>query len=378
MSRSARESANVNHVVANLPYVVPFVAPEALERRRGRPFTLRLGANESNFGPSPLVRKVLQNASDLIYRYPDPQCYELRAALARHHGVSIENVLVASGIDDLLGLLVRAFLDEGDTAVTSHGAYPTFNYHVAGYGGNLEMVPYRDDRNDLEALAAAACRSGARLLFLANPDNPTGSWHENADLQAFLDALPPRSLLLLDEAYADFAPAGALPVLDVEDERAIRLRTFSKAHGMAGARLGYAIGAARIIREFEKIRLHFGVNRVAQEGALASLADMDYVRGVAAEVARGREEYTALARELGMVPLPSAASFVAFATGSAEQARALLTALAERDVFVRMPGVSPLDRCVRVTVGTPSERAAFATVLREVWPQVAQVAQVTS
>ncbi|MGH2516498.1 MAG: aminotransferase class I/II-fold pyridoxal phosphate-dependent enzyme, partial [Ktedonobacterales bacterium] len=151
----------------------------------------------------------------------------------------------------------------------------------------------------------------------------------------------------------------------------IRLRTFSKAHGMAGARAGYALGAASMVREFEKIRLHFGVNIVAQAGALASLAGTDYLASVVAEVARGRDEYAALARELGMVPLPSAANFVAFDCGAAARARALLAALAERDVFVRMPGVAPLDRCVRVTVGTPPERAAFAAMLREVWPRVA-------
>jgi histidinol-phosphate aminotransferase len=371
MHTSEHEQAPVTRRIASLPTTVPFTAPEALERRSGRAFALRLGANESTFGPSPRAREAMRAAVERVQLYADPESFELRTALAAVHTVSIENIVVGSGIDDLLGLIVRAFLDDGDTAVTSHGAYPTFNYHVAGYGGHLELVPYRDDRNDLEALATAAHRTHARLVFLANPDNPTGSWHSASDVRTFLDALPPRSLLLLDEAYADFAPSEALPALDVEDTRAIRLRTFSKAHGMAGARIGYALGAASIIREFEKIRLHFGVNLVAQAGAMASLADTDYIAGVAAEVARGRDEYSTLARELGMIPLPSATNFVALDTGSAERARALLAALAGRDVFVRMPGVAPLDRYVRVTVGTPAERTAFAVILHDIWPQVA-------
>ncbi|HLZ22848.1 MAG TPA: aminotransferase class I/II-fold pyridoxal phosphate-dependent enzyme [Ktedonobacterales bacterium] len=370
MNTSEREPAPVTRRIASLPATVPFTAPEALERSSGRPFVLRLGANESTFGPAPRVREAMRAAVDRVQFYADPECYELRAALADQYGVRIENVVVGSGIDDLLGLVVRAFLDEGETAVTSRGAYPTFNYHVAGYGGTLEMVPYRNDRNDLEALAAAAHQTSARLIFLANPDNPTGSYYSAAELRTFMDALPARALLLLDEAYVDFAPAEALLPLDVADTRVIRLRTFSKAHGMAGARIGYAAGAASIIREFEKIRLHFGVNLMAQAGALASLASTDYIADVVAEVARGREEYAALARELRMSPLPSAASFVALDTGSAERARALMAALAARDVFVRMPGVPPLDRCIRVTVGTPTERAAFAAVLREVWPHV--------
>lgn len=370
MSTHEREAAPVAHLIAGLPATIPFVAPEALERRSGRAFALRLGANESTFGPSPRAQEAMRTAVERVQFYADPENYELRAALATVHGVGIEHVVVASGIDELLGLVVRTFLDAGDVAVTSCGAYPTFNYHVAGFGGKLELVPYRDDRNDLAALAEAARRTGARLVFLANPDNPTGSWHTAADLRGFLDALPSRSLLVLDEAYADFAPPETIPALDTSDARMIRLRTFSKAHGMAGARIGYAVGAAEIIREFEKIRLHFGVNLVAQAGALASLADTEYLARIVAEVARGREEYAALARELGMSPLPSVTNFVAFNVGSAERARALLTALAERDVFVRMPGAPPLDRCVRVTVGTPAEREAFASVLREVWPEI--------
>ena len=177
---------------------------------------------------------------------------------------------------------------------------------------------------------------------------------------------------MLDEAYADFAPEGTLPAIDPEDPRIIRLRTFSKAHGMAGLRVGYAITRAETIRAFDKIRLHFGVNGIAQAGALASLGDRPYLESVVAAVAAGRQDYAQLARELGMTPLPSAANFVTMDTGGAERARALLAALADQDVFIRMPGAPPLDRCVRVTVGTPPERAKFAEVLRGVWPEVVE------
>jgi histidinol-phosphate aminotransferase len=368
---SRTDAIAVTRLVAGLPATVPFVAPEALERASGRPFTLRLGANESTFGPSPRAREAMRAAIDQVQFYGDPESHELRAALAAHHSVAMDTIGVGSGIDDLLGLVVRAFLEAGETAVTSLGAYPTFNYHVAGYGANLERVPYREDRNDLAALAAAARRTAARLVYLANPDNPTGSWHTAADLVAFRASLPAGCLLLVDEAYADFAPAEAIPALDMDDQRVIRLRTFSKAHGMAGARIGYALAPAETIQAFDKIRLHFGVNLVAQAGALASLADGEYLRKVVAEVARGREEYAALGRELGLAPLPSATNFVTFDAGGPERARAMVVALAARDVFVRMPGAPPLDRCIRVTVGTSAERAAFGEVLRAVWPGVA-------
>ncbi len=363
--------APLTRLVAGLPATVPFVGPEELERQSGRPLILRLGANESAFGPSPRAREAMYAASNQSAWYADPQSYVLRSALAAHHGVALEQIVVASGIDDLLGLIVRAFLDRNEIAVTSLGAYPTFNYHVVGYGGVLERVPYRDDRNDLQALTDAARRVGARLVYLANPDNPSGSWHTAADLKAFLDSLPSGCLLILDEAYIDFAPAEALLPIDAHDPRVLRLRTFSKAHGMAGARIGYAIGTADIISAFEKIRLHYGVNIIAQAGALASLADTDHLQSVIQAVAEGRQEYAMLARDLGLIPLPSATNFVAIDVGGPVRARALLAALLAEGVFIRMPGAPPLDRCIRVTVGTPAERATFAEILRRVWPTVA-------
>ena len=358
-------------LVSSLPATVPFVGPEALERRTGRPLVLRLGANESSFGPSPRAVAAMRAAAGEVHYYGDPENYDLRVALAALHGVTSDQVTVGSGADDLLGLVVRIFLAPGEVAVNSLGGYPTFNYHVVGYGGRLQFVPYRDDHNDLDALVEAATREHARLLYLANPDNPSGTWQSAADIAALIERLPDGCLLVLDEAYADFAPAEALPPFDASDPRVLRVRTFSKAHGLAGARVGYAIGERTTIQAFEKVRLHFGVNRVAQAGALASLADPGFLAQVVAEVARGRQEYATLAAELGLASIPSTTNFVAVDVGGRERARALLAALAERDVFVRMPGAPPLDRCIRVTVGKAPERAAFAEALRAVWPAVA-------
>lgn len=355
-------------LVAELPATVPFVAPEALQRQSGRTFRLRLGANESMFGPSPRASDAMRAAVGRINLYADPESYDLRMALAAHHGVSPDEMVFGSGIDDLLGLVVRTYLSPGETAVTSFGAYPTFSYHVAGYGGRLERVPYRDDRNDLEALVAAAHQHHARIAYLANPDNPTGSWYAADAIRALQDALPEDCLLLLDEAYCEFAPANEMLPIDASDPRIIRLRTFSKAYGMAGARIGYAIGTAEMISAFDRICLHFGINRIAQEGALAALADSAYLALVVAEVARGRNEYAALGHALGLTPLPSYTNFVTFDTGGPARAKALVAALASQNVFIRMPGAPPLDRCIRVTVGVAEERAAFADILHAVLP----------
>ncbi len=254
MSEPSSQRGRYARLVDALPSVVPFVPPEALERRIGAKLRLRIGANESNFGPSPRAVAAMAAAAAQVNWYCDPEGFALREALAARHGVARGNIVLGSGIDDLLGLIVRAVIDPGDAVVMSHGAYPTFAFHVNGFGGRLTTVPYRDDRNDAAALVAAARQSGARLLYLSNPDNPTGSWLAAADQASLIAALPAGCLLVLDEAYADFAPAGALPETDPEDPRLIRLRTFSKAHGMAGARIGYAIAPQETIASFDKMR----------------------------------------------------------------------------------------------------------------------------
>src|SRR5260370_3342519 len=155
------QGAPVTRLVAELPATVPFVGPEARERLSGRRIKLRLGANESSFGPSPRAIEAMCAAAHQIAHYADPENFELRSALARHHGIAPEHVVVASGIDDLLGLAVRAFLEPGQTAVTSLGAYPTFNYHVVGFGGALGPVPLPDHLHPLRGLASRAPRPGA-------------------------------------------------------------------------------------------------------------------------------------------------------------------------------------------------------------------------
>src|SRR5579872_6733439 len=245
-------------LLSALPAVVPFVPPEALERRIGRTLKVRIGANESAFGPSPKAIAAMQRAAAGVHWYCDPEGFELREAIARRHNVARANVALGAGIDDLLGLIVRSFVDPGDRVAMSAGGYPTFAFHVNGFGGRIVTAPYAGDRNDLEALGSVARRHRARLVYLSNPDNPTGSFVDGETQQRLIERLPERAILVLDEAYADFAPAEALPAIDAEDPRVIRLRTFSKAHGMAGARIGYAIAPAETIAAFDKIRHHFG------------------------------------------------------------------------------------------------------------------------
>lgn len=360
-------------LVQQLPSTAPFVGPEALERASGAKFTLRLGANESAFGPSPRAVEAMREAIPRVAWYADPEAFELRMAIARHTGASLESVQIGAGIDELLGVAVRLFMEPGSTAVASLGSYPTFAFHVSGYGSTVERVPYKNDRNDLDALAEAAIRTHATLVYLANPDNPSGSWRTGAEIAAFIDKLPPSCALLLDEAYIEFAPLEAHTSLSFEHPRVMRFRTFSKAYGMAGARIGYTLAAPETIRELDKIRLHFGVNLVAQVGAQAALADQSYLADFVDEVARGRGQYDALASDLGLTALPSATNFVTIDVGGVDRARATVAALAKAGVFIRMPGAPPLDRCIRVTVGAASDRDEFERIFREIWPLIASM-----
>ena len=347
-------------LVEGLPASIPFVGPEALERKTGQIFRARIGANESAFGISPNAAAAMQAELARTSWYADPEGYELKRAIADRFDVEHDEICIGAGVDELLGLVARMAVEPGVSVVTSLGAYPTFNYHVDGFGGSLHKVPYSDDHIDLQSVAQAAHDTQASLVYFANPDNPMGTWHDANAVRSFIAALPENCLLVYDEAYVEFAPDSVQMAMDTQDERVIRMRTFSKAHGMAGARVGFAIAAKPVIQSFNKIRNHFGMNRVAIAGALASFNDEHFVADVVAKVEEGRQDYRRLAQSLGLQALDSATNFVAIDVGGGDRARALLTALQERGVFVRMPGVAPLDRCIRVSVGQPRERRIFA------------------
>jgi histidinol-phosphate aminotransferase len=357
------------HIEA-IPVVTPFIGPEQLMREAGHASLLRLGANESAFGPSPKAVEAMARELPRISWYGDPESFDLRSALAVRHECGVENLCVGSGIDDLMGLAVRAFMWPGAVALTTRGTYPTFAYHVTGFGGNLETVPYRTDGMiDVDALIARANELRPAIVYVANPDNPSGTLVPATEVVRLFEALPQQSLLFLDEAYADFVDEDSVfpPLLH---GRLLRVRTFSKAYGMAGARIGYMISTPRNVVTFQKIRLHYGVNRNAQIGAIASLEDEAFRRSVIRQVAQGREDYYTLAASLGTTALRSYTNFVCIDFGSDERATAIMNALLSHGAWIRKPAAPPLDRYVRVSVGTLEERKEFAARLRAVIAEV--------
>ena len=353
-------------VVQSLPDTIPFVGPETLERKYQKSFVARIGANESAFGISSKASDAIRNAAGSVdcSWYADPENYELRSLLSEKHSVPVENLCVDAGIDSLLGLTVRMFVEPGTAVVTSIGAYPTVNYHANGYGAKVHSVPYKDHYEDTVALAHAANAHRARLVYLANPDNPMGTCVSPASIQNLLNELPEDCLLMLDEAYVEFMDQTPSLPIDINDPRVIRFRTFSKAYGMAGMRIAYVIAHKDMIAGFNRIRNHFGVNRLAQIAAAASLRDAAFIPKVTELVKQGRQRIYDFADSLSLNYLSSSTNFVAVDMRDDETASALIEALASDGVFMRKPMVEPQNRFIRVGVGTEKEHHYFESVLR--------------
>ena len=360
-------------IARDLPVTVPFVGPEAIERNRHLQVKARIGANESGFGPAPSVIEAMRQAATDTWKYTDPESFELRRAIAAHLGLDPKFINIGEGIDGILGQIVRLVIEPGMPVVTSLGGYPTFNYHVVGFGGRLVTVPYRDDKEDLDGLLAAIKREDAPLAYFANPDNPMGSWYSADRVLEFARAIPETTMLILDEAYGETAPAGTIPVADALLDRpnVIRTRTFSKAYGLAGSRIGFVIAAENTATAFDKIRNHFGLNRIGVAAAIAALGDQPYLEDVLGKIRAARDRISSIARANGLNPLPSATNFVTVDCGrDGVYSRAIVDGLMEEGVFIRMPGVAPLNRCIRVSVGPDKDLDLFEEALPVVLKRV--------
>jgi histidinol-phosphate aminotransferase len=336
-------------------------------RRDGIPTRARIGANENPFGPAPSVLAAMQAAAQDSWHYGDPENHDLRQAIAAHLGIPARNVMPGEGVDAILGMAVRLYAAPGSTVVTSLGGYPTFNYHLAGYGAHMHTVPYVQTREDIDGLARAAQQTQAAMVYLANPDNPMGSWWDASSVERFIAAVPETTMIILDEAYGEFAPQGTLPTIDLERPNLLRMRTFSKAYGLAGARVGYVFGEAESVGAFNRIRNHFGISNIAQAGAIAALADHAHLEKSLLAVRESLADTAAIARRHGLVPLPTATNFVAIdCQRDAAYAQAILHGLASHGIFVRKPAAPGLDHCIRISAGTDADRQLLDDALGKV------------
>ena len=327
---------------------------------------VKLSANENPLGPSPLAVEAISRAAWEVHLYPDSTCRALRSALAQRLGVGPEQIVVGNGADNLISLVAQAVLGPGDRAAVPQLSFSSYTIAVRISRAQVEPVPMDGWRIDVEALAAAL-RRGARVAFVCNPNNPTGLLLSADEVRRLVDSVPDGSLLVLDEAYIEFAHGeGTLtgPQLLREGAPVVVLRTFSKIYGLAGLRVGYALAPAPVASALWRVREVFATNRLAEVAALAALGDEAHVRRSREMVESGRRQLYGLLDALGLEYLPSETNFLWVRTGV--PSGQLVPRLAEQGVLVRPGEFWGHPEWIRVTVGTAAQNERFAKALQEV------------
>jgi histidinol-phosphate aminotransferase len=337
-----------------------------------RPTLIKLDSNESPFGPSLAVLDAMRAAAAAGNLYPDDDCGALRAKLAAHHGLPTEQVLVTAGSTGMLSLLCQTMLAPGLNAVTSERSFIVYSMAVQAAGGRLTEVAMHDDHFDLEAILAAI-DANTRIVFLANPNNPTGTLLEATAVERFLARLPGHVLLVLDEAYYDFALHFAQfrrvnysNSLDYVHRGAgvVVLRTFSKAHGLAGLRVGYGLGPAELLGYCARMRNTFSVSSVAQAAAMAALEGQVHVQHVVENNTIQSRDLTQGLTALGYRVVPTWANFLFCDLG--EDAADFASRLLEEGIAVRPLRSWGAPNCIRVTIGTPEQNQALLAAANKV------------
>jgi histidinol-phosphate aminotransferase len=372
-TQPAGEPPRPPEVASNIARLTPYKPGkpvEEVERELGITGLIKLASNENPLGPSPLAQEAIQRLAARMHLYPDAESHDLRMALAAHLDVAPESLVFGNGSDDVIHLLGVTFLEPCDEVIQGD---PSFvRYEAAAVLNDVEChhVPLTPDwTHDLDAMAARV-NPRTRLIFIANPNNPTGTIVTEEQLTRFLDRLPERVITVLDEAYYEYA-ADAAEFPDslryVREERnVVVLRTFSKAYGLAGLRIGYGVMRPQIAQWLDRTREPFNVNQMAQAAAQAALKDREFVERTVAVNEAGRRELYAAFEALGLRYTPTHANFVWVDLG--KSGRAAFEALMRNGVIVRYSDGFRGPTHLRVSIGTQEENAKFLTALRAVLP----------
>jgi len=356
--------ARARTMVRQLETYRPGTPIEEVQRTLKRASVIKLASNENALGPSPKALVALKAAAGSLHRYPDATCRELRRRLAKTLRLDPASILIGNGSDELLVLALRAFVDPGDEVVVAEPTFLIYAIQARACGASVKTVPLRDLRYDLKAMKTALTPR-TKLVFIANPDNPTGTYVTNQELDTFLTGLPSQMIVVMDEAYYEFVEAPDYPrTLHWIDRAALLVtRSFSKAYGLAGLRVGYGIARPSLIRALDAVREPFNVNRLAQVAACAALEDRTFLRRTKAMVREGRRYLTRELAQLGLSVVPSVTNFflIKFGPGAARVAQGLL----ERGIIVREMSAWKLDGFLRVTIGTMPENRQFIKSLKK-------------
>lgn len=326
---------------------------------------IKLASNENSLGPSPRAIEAMQRFAGRMHIYPDGDNFHLRHALAKRLSVDGHQLFVGHGSNEIIQLLGHVFLDDRSDIVVSDHAFVVYQLVAALYKARSISVPMRDFRHDLTAMARAITPS-TRMVFVANPNNPTGTMVERAEIDAFMKDVPDHVAVVFDEAYIELLPVERQPDTPRfvrENRNVFVLRTFSKTYGLAGLRIGYAIAPAEGVELLHRVRQPFNVNAMAQIAALAALLDDDFVEKTRADVAAGLHQLASAFDRMGLSYIPSVANFMLVKVGQGKQ---VFHELQKRRVIVRPVDVYRLPEYVRVTVGTREENERLIEALADV------------
>ncbi len=359
----------VDQVPEHIRMLVPY-APgkpiEEVEREYGIANSVKLASNENPLGPSPKAVSTIKERLDQLHLYPDGDCFYLKTGVAKKLGVVPEQLIFGNGSNEIIELAVRTFMRPGDEAVMAQQAFVVYQLVVQAVGGISRAVPLRDFVHDLDAIARAITPK-TRIVFLANPNNPTGTIYRREAWERFLRKLSPEILTIVDEAYFEYVEDTDYPDslrYHQSGKTLLSLRTFSKLYGLAGLRIGYGIGSNQeVIGLMHRVRQPFNVNAAAQWGALAALGDSDHVRRSLEVNHEGMGFLTREVAKLGLGQVPSCANFILIRVENGDE---VFEQLLRQGVIVRPMGVYQLPQYVRVTVGTMEENRQFIEALRKI------------
>ncbi len=355
-----------DNIAAITPYP-PGKPIDELEREYGISGSIKLASNENPWGPSPAVRAALREEIVNLNRYPDGSCYYLTKAIAEKTGVDPAELVLGNGSNEVIEFLVKAFVREGDEVVTSHPSFLMYQKFVQVRGGTNRVVPLSGLRHDLDVIYKTISKK-TRLIFIDNPNNPTGTIIEAADLNVFLKRVPESVIVVLDEAYVDYIDkdfqvdpcslirnrSGCCPI--------VLLRTFSKAYGLSGLRVGYGIMTKEVASCLHKVRQPFNINRMAQAGALAALADEDFYMQTLSYTRSGLDFLSGEVGKIGCISYPSQTNY--FLIDVKGDADLLYQKMLHKGVIIRSMSSYGFPTFIRVTVGTKEENSRFLDALK--------------
>jgi histidinol-phosphate aminotransferase len=344
---------------------------DELVRERGITRVSKLASNENPLGPSPFAIQKMTNALWEVHRYPDMNAYLLKSSLSKLYKLKKENIILGNGSEGIMAYIARAFISPGHEVLTCENTFIGFSIIARSVGAILKTVPLtKDYRFDVEALKKEITEK-TKVIYICNPNNPTGTYITKKEFDALMSAVPSHVLVILDEAYFEFAMAKTdYPnSMDYRYDNVLTLRTFSKAYGLSGIRIGYGFGHEDLVSNLHKVKLPFEPGLIAQMGAAGAIYDRPHLRRTILNNTRRYEETFAFLTKHKFNPIPSATNFICFKTGSEIASRDLFERLLDHGVIIRQLKANEMPDYVRVSLGTKKEMSHFFKAMETVLPE---------